>query len=91
MRLLQYKDLDLKRVKPAFAKVKDSAELGQKIYRGGIADKGVTSLERETGVGVPMRELHERVVHHFAELYEADVTWHEGAPELARQQAAARS
>ncbi|MCB9626786.1 MAG: lipoyl(octanoyl) transferase LipB [Sandaracinaceae bacterium] len=63
----------------------------QLIVPCGIADKGVTSLERETGVGVPMRELHERVVHHFAELYEADVTWHEGAPELARQQAAARS
>lgn len=52
----------------------------QLIVPCGISDKGVTSLERETGVGVPMRELHDRVAHHFAELYEADVTWHEGRP-----------
>ena len=56
----------------------------------GITGKGVTSLERETGEGAPMRELQERVVHHFAGLYEADVTWHEGAPERDQQQAAAR-
>ncbi|MEZ4323725.1 MAG: lipoyl(octanoyl) transferase LipB [Polyangiales bacterium] len=62
----------------------------QLIVPCGISDKGVTSLERETGEGVPMRELQERVVHHFASLYEAEVTWHEGAPTLdeARGEAA---
>jgi lipoyl(octanoyl) transferase len=54
----------------------------QLIVPCGISDKGVTSLERETGHGVPMRELHERAIHHLASIYEADVTWHEGRPEV---------
>ena len=52
----------------------------QLIVPCGISDKGVTSIERETGNGVPMRALHEQVVQHFAELYGAEVTWHEGRP-----------
>jgi lipoyl(octanoyl) transferase len=61
----------------------------QLIVPCGISDKGVTSLERETGVGVPMRELHDRVVHHFASMYDADVRWHEGPPQAEAFEAVA--
>ncbi len=52
----------------------------QLIIPCGITNKEVTSIERETGQGVPMRELEERAAHHFASIYEASVTWHEGPP-----------
>ena len=43
-------------MKPGAAKNKDTVELGRKIYRGGIADKGVAacaSCHGATGSGIP--------------------------------------
>ncbi len=48
----------------------------------GIAQRGVTSLERELGRSVPLAEVEARVVARFAELFEADVSLRDGAPEL---------
>ena len=45
-----------KQAKPGFAKNKDLYELGQKIYRGGIADKQVPACagcHSPTGAGIP--------------------------------------
>jgi lipoyl(octanoyl) transferase len=36
----------------------------------GIPDRGVTSLERATGRSVPMREVEDTIVRHFAEVFE---------------------
>jgi lipoyl(octanoyl) transferase len=44
----------------------------------GIQDRGVTSLETELGRPVEMAEVRERVVHHTADLFEADVSTHDG-------------
>ncbi|WLI91880.1 c-type cytochrome [Massilia sp. R2A-15] len=44
--------------KPGAAKNKDTVELGKKIYRGGIADKGVAacaSCHGATGAGLPIQ------------------------------------
>jgi cytochrome c553 len=44
--------------KPGAAKNKDTLELGRKIYRGGIADKGVAacaSCHGATGAGLPIQ------------------------------------
>jgi cytochrome c553 len=44
--------------KPGAAKNKDTLELGRKIYRGGIADKGVAacaSCHGAAGAGVPIQ------------------------------------
>ena len=54
----------------------------QLIVPCGIADKGVTSLERETGASPPMREVEEHAARHFASLYEAEIEWHEGLPNV---------
>lgn len=48
--------LALQQAKPGAAKDKDTVELGRKIYRGGIADKGVAacaSCHGATAAGVP--------------------------------------
>jgi lipoyl(octanoyl) transferase len=48
----------------------------------GIRDKGVTSLGRELDRAPPMREVEEAAAHHFASLYDARVTFHDGPPAL---------
>jgi cytochrome c553 len=50
--------LALQKQKPGAAKSKDTLELGKKIYRGGIADKGVAacaSCHGATGAGMPIQ------------------------------------
>jgi cytochrome c553 len=45
-----------KSAKPGFAKNKDSVKLGEKIYRGGIADKAVPACagcHSPNGAGIP--------------------------------------
>ena len=49
----------------------------------GISDKGVTSIERETGSTPSVLEVGERAAGYFAKLFDADIVWHEGAPEVA--------
>jgi len=48
----------------------------------GIADKGVTSIARETGRSPTVREVGERAAVHFAQIFAAELVWHEGAPTL---------
>jgi cytochrome c553 len=48
--------LATQKAKPGAAKNKDTVELGRKIYRGGIAEKGVAacaSCHGATGSGIP--------------------------------------
>jgi cytochrome c553 len=50
--------LAIQKVKPGAAKNKDTIELGRKIYRGGIADKGVAacaSCHGANGGGIPIQ------------------------------------
>ena len=50
--------LSVQQAKPGAAKNKDTVELGRKIYRGGIADKGVAacaSCHGAAGAGVPVQ------------------------------------
>lgn len=50
--------LATQKVKPGAAKNKDTVELGRKIYRGGIADKGVAacaSCHGANGGGIPIQ------------------------------------
>ena len=50
--------LSAQAAKPGAAKNKDTIELGKKIYRGGIADKGVpacASCHGATGSGIPIQ------------------------------------
>ena len=35
----------------------------------GIADKGVTSLSRQLGLDVPMREVEDRFIAHFSDVF----------------------
>ena len=46
----------------------------QLIVPCGIADRGVTSLERATGRTIAMAEAEERIVHHFGEVFDRDVS-----------------
>ena len=39
----------------------------------GIADRGVTSLERETGRAIPLADVEEAVVKHFADVFQREV------------------
>ncbi len=39
----------------------------------GIADKQVTSLQKETGRMVPLEEVKGRILHHFATVFEAEM------------------
>ena len=48
----------------------------------GIADKGVTSIARETGRAPTVREVGDRAAAHFAQIFAAELVWHEGAPAL---------
>lgn len=48
----------------------------------GIRDKGVTSLERETGSRIPWDEAASRIAEHFAAQYDATLFFHDGPPEL---------
>jgi cytochrome c553 len=46
----------VQKAKPGAAKNKDTVELGRKIYRGGVAERGVAacaSCHGATGAGVP--------------------------------------
>jgi len=50
--------LAVQKTKPGAAKNKDTVELGRKIYRGGIADKGVAacaSCHGANGAGIPIQ------------------------------------
>lgn len=50
--------LTVQKVKPGAAKDKDTLDLGKKIYRGGIADKGVAacaSCHGAAGAGIPVQ------------------------------------
>lgn len=46
----------------------------------GIQDKAVTSLARELGGEVPLEEVTEAAVAHFAHLFEAEPRWHAPPP-----------
>jgi lipoyl(octanoyl) transferase len=48
----------------------------------GIADRGVTSLQRETGRDLMLREVEDSVIRHFADLFErhARANARQGAP-----------
>ncbi len=48
----------------------------------GIRDKGVTSIARETGATPDMARVVEAAARHFADQYEARVTWHDGPPAI---------
>ncbi|MGB5365543.1 MAG: lipoyl(octanoyl) transferase LipB [Polyangiales bacterium] len=47
----------------------------------GIQDKGVTSLSAELGRTVHVGGVFEPFAQHFAELYDADIEWHDGLPD----------
>lgn len=47
----------------------------------GIQDKGVTSLSAELGRTVHVGDVFEPLAQHFAELYDADIEWHDGLPD----------
>jgi cytochrome c553 len=60
--------------KPAAAKNKDSVELGQRIYRAGIADKGVPSCagcHSPNGAGIPAQ--YARIGGQYGEYTEAQL------------------
>jgi len=62
------------KLKPAAAKNKDLVELGQKIYRGGIADKGVPACagcHSPNGVGIP--DQYPRLQGQYAEYTESQL------------------
>jgi lipoyl(octanoyl) transferase len=40
----------------------------------GISDRGVTSLEKLMGRSIPLPEVEERIVHHFAEVFDRELT-----------------
>ena len=61
-------------MKPSLAKDKDSAELGQRIYRSGIAEKAVPACagcHGPTGAGLPA--LYPRIGGQFAEYLVAEL------------------
>ena len=70
-----------KQAKPGFAKNKDSAALGEKIYRGGIADRSVPACagcHSPTGAGIPAQ--YPRLAGQHADYTEAQlVAWRSGA------------
>lgn len=39
----------------------------------GIVDKGVTSMQKELGREVPLQEVENVIVRHFAEVFEAQI------------------
>jgi lipoyl(octanoyl) transferase len=50
--------------------VSTNLEHFQLIVPCGITDRGVTSLERATGRSIMLRDAEERLVHHFATVFE---------------------
>jgi cytochrome c553 len=63
-----------KSAKPGFAKNKDLAVLGEKIYRGGIADRSVpacTACHGPSGAGIPVQ--YSRLAGQHAEYVEAQL------------------
>ena len=62
------------KLKPAAAKNKDLVELGQKIYRAGIADKGVPACSgRHSPNGAGMPAQYPRLQGQYAEYTEAQL------------------
>lgn len=55
----------------------------------GIRDKGVTSLERETGAKLAFDTVADQVARHFAEQYAAELVFHDGAPEVPPEETSA--
>jgi len=51
----------------------------QLIVPCGISDRGVTSLAHASGHDVPIEEVEDRLVHHFADVYEREVVTDERA------------
>jgi lipoyl(octanoyl) transferase len=39
----------------------------------GISDKAVTSLEKELGKSVSLEEVEEKIIYHFAQVFEAQI------------------
>jgi cytochrome c553 len=65
--------------KPATAKDKDTVALGQKIWRGGIAEKGVpacAACHGPTGAGIPVQ--YPRLAGQWGEYNEAQLTAFKG-------------
>lgn len=60
--------------------VNTELEAFENIVPCGIQDKGVTSLSREVGCEVAMPEVEERLGEAFADIFGADLCWHDGAP-----------
>lgn len=63
-----------KQAKPGFAKSKDLVALGEKIYRGGIADRGVpacSGCHSPTGAGIPSQ--YPRMAGQHADYTEAQL------------------
>ena len=61
-------------LKPATAKNKDTVELGQRIYRGGVASKNIpacASCHAANGAGMPAQ--YPRIAGQFAEYTEAQL------------------
>ena len=70
-----------KHAKPGFAKVKESVALGEKIYRGGIADRSIPACagcHSPTGAGIPAQ--YPRLAGQHADYTETQlVAWRSGA------------
>jgi cytochrome c553 len=65
--------------KPANAKIKDSVALGQKIWRGGIAERGVpacAACHGPAGAGIPVQ--YPRLSGQWGEYNEAQLTAFKG-------------
>ena len=61
--------------KPGFAKSKDLVKLGEKIYRGGIAERGIAACagcHSPTGAGIPSQ--YPRLAGQHADYVEAQLT-----------------
>jgi cytochrome c553 len=66
-------------IKPATAKIADSVDLGRKIWRGGIAEKGVpacAACHGPTGAGIPVQ--YPRLAGQWGEYIEAQLTAFKG-------------
>ena len=46
----------------------------QLIVPCGIADRGVTSLEKATGRSIALEKVEERLAHHFAEVFDREIS-----------------
>lgn len=81
------------KIRPAFAKSKDTVELGQQIFRAGIADKSVPACagcHSPTGAGIPSQ--YPRLSGQYAEYTEAQlVAFRQGARRNSAQMTAIAS